>query len=103
MKTTRRRYDAHFKARVAMDAIQGIKTMAELANEHQIHPGQIQAWKKHLKDEATTLFQDGRHKSGEVGRERMLEALYGKIGRLEVELDFLKKRTGAGPWRRVGP
>jgi transposase-like protein len=57
MKTTRRRYDAHFKAQVAMDAIQGIKTMAELAHAHQIHPGQIQAWKKHLQDEAATLFQ----------------------------------------------
>ena len=102
MKTTRRRYDAHFKAQVALDAIQGIKTMAELANEHHIHPGQIQAWKKHLQDEVATLFQDGRHKSGEAGRESLMEALYGKIGRLEVELDFLKKRTAAGPWRRVG-
>jgi len=103
MKTTRRRYDAHFKAHVALDAIQGIKTMAELANEHHIHPGQIQAWKKHLQDEAAALFQEGRHKSGEAGRESLLESLYGKIGRLEVELDFLKKRTAAGPWRSVGP
>jgi hypothetical protein len=86
-----------------MDAIQGIKTMAELANDHHIHPGQIQAWKMHLQDEAATLFQDGRHKSEEAGRESLLEALYGKIGRLEVELDFLKKRTGAGLWQRVGP
>jgi transposase len=103
MKTTRRRYDADFKAQVAMDAIHGIKTLAELANEHQIHPGQIQAWKKHLQAEAATLFEDGRRKVEESGRERLVDALYGKIGRLEVELDFLKKRTGAGPWRRVGP
>lgn len=103
MKTTRRRYDAHFKAQVAMDAIQGIKTMAELANEHHIHPGQIQVWKKHLQDEVATLFQDGRHKRAEASRESLLEALYGKIGRLEVELDFLKKRTAGGLWRRVGP
>ena len=40
---TRKRYDAHFKAQVALDAIHGIKTMAELANKNQIHPGQIQA------------------------------------------------------------
>ncbi len=103
MKAKRRRYDAHFKARVAMDAVQGNKTMAELANEHHIHPGQIQTWKKHLQDEAATLFQDGRKKSAEADWESLEEALYGKIGRLEVELDFLKKRTGGVACRRVGP
>lgn len=103
MTTTRRRYAAHFKAQVAMEAIKGIKTMAELANEHHIHPGQIQAWKKHLQAEAGTLFEDGRHRRAEADRESLLHTLYGKIGQLEVELDFLKITAGTGPWRRGGP
>ena len=103
MTTTRRRYAAHFKAQVAMEAIKGIKTMAELANEHHVHPGQIQAWKRHLQAEAGTLFEDGRHRRAEADRESLLHTLYGKIGQLEVELDFLKKTAGTGPWRRVGP
>lgn len=103
MMKTRKRYDAHFKAQVALDAIHGIKTMSELANEHQIHPGQIQAWKKHLQTEAARLFEDGRRKGDAADSEKLAEALFGKIGRLEMELDFLKKRTGIGPWRRVGP
>ena len=103
MMKTRKRYDAHFKAQVALDAIHGIKTMAELASEHQIHPGQIQVWKKHLQVEAARLFENGRGKGEGTDPEKLMEALFGKIGRLEMELDFLKKRTGIGPWRRVGP
>ena len=100
---TRKRYDAHFKAQVALDAIHGMKTMAELANEHQIHPGQIQAWKKHLQTEAATLFENGRRKGDAGDAEKLADALFGKIGRLEMELEFLKKQAVGGPWRRVGP
>jgi len=102
MRDARRRYDANFKAQVAMEALKGIKTMAELSSEYKLHATQIQGWKRLLQKEAVSLFQDGRSRQNEGVDDRLVETLFGKIGRLEVELDFLKKRDGSGPWRRLG-
>jgi len=89
----RKRFNAAFKTKVALDAIRGQKTMAELAREHEVHPGQIGQWKKKVLEELPQIFNDKR------GRERkdqaeLVEELYRQIGRQKVELDWLKKKSG---------
>lgn len=102
MRETRRRYAASFKAQVAMEALKGIRTMAELSGEYKIHSTQIQGWKRLLQKEAVSLFEEGRGRKNGGVDEALVEALFGKIGRLEIELDFLKKADSHGLWRRLG-
>lgn len=93
MTTTRKRYSAKFKARVALEAIRGERTLSQLASQFQVHPVQIGHWRKTAIAQLCELFADGRKRrvrEGEVDR----EALYEEIGRLKVELDWLKKKAG---------
>jgi putative transposase len=92
MTGTRRRHAAAFKAKVAMEAAKQTKTVAELAKTYQVHPVQISQWKKQLLDGVEDLFRDGRHREREEGEARQAE-LYEKIGRLNMEIDWLKKRV----------
>jgi len=91
MARTRRRFSAAFKARVAIDAIRGQKTAAELAGEHQVHPGQITQWKKQLVEASPEVFAEGRSQDGQQ-QEELIAQLYQQIGQLKVEVDFLKKK-----------
>lgn len=89
----RRRFSAEFKARVAKEAIQEHKTIAQLATEYDVHPNQISLWKKQLLDALPDLFsrrRDKDHKS----QEELTDRLYQQIGQLKVELDWLKKKVG---------
>ena len=90
---TRKQYSAKFKARVALEAIRGEKTLSQLGSQFKVHPIQIAKWRKVALDQLPTLFVDGRRKQRE-GDEADSEALYGQIGRLKVELDWLKKKLG---------
>lgn len=93
MTTTRKQYSAKFKARVAMEAIRGEKTMNQLAGHFRVHPVQIAHWRKTAIEQLEELFVDGRKKKApDAGADR--EALYAEIGRLKVELDWLKKKVG---------
>ena len=93
MKRTRRKHDAAFKAKVALAAIKGDQTVAELAARFGVHPNQIHKWKKAVLDNAASLFEPGR-----PGRDRLdtalVSELYEKIGELTVERDFLSRRSG---------
>ena len=89
----RKRHSAVLKAKVALEAVRGEKTVNELAGLYQVHPSQITIWKKRLLEGAEELFADGRCKGREDG-EAVQAQLYEKIGKLEIELDFLKKKTG---------
>lgn len=92
MKRTRRNHSAQFKAKVALAAIRGDKTLVELAEQFDVHPNQISDWKQKMLDSASTVF-DG------PGREREpdLKELHAKIGELTLEIDFLGKAlTKAG-------
>jgi transposase-like protein len=90
MAGRRKRHPAAFKAKVALEAAKQTKTVAELAKAYQVHPVQISQWKKQLLDGAETIFRDGRRRGREPGDAVQAE-LYEKIGRLDMEVEFLKK------------
>ena len=82
---TRRKHSAAFKAKVALAAIAGDKTLAELAQQFEIHPNQITTWKRQLSESAVDIFDKSPAKS-----EVDLKALHAKIGQLTLENDFLE-------------
>ncbi len=95
MGSIRKNYPASFKVTVALAAIKGEKTLAQLASEFGVHTNQIQQWKTRLLSEAASLFSTRRSKSEREAEELQAE-LYRQIGQLKVELDWLKKRVGLG-------
>jgi len=93
MTTTRKQHSPAFKARVAMEAIRGEKTMSQLGSQFKVHPIQMGKWKKSAVEQLHELFVDGRRRKGEPA-ESGKDALCEEIGRLKVELDWLKKKAG---------
>lgn len=93
MTTTRKQYTPKFKARVALEALRGERTLNQLASQFHVHPVQIGHWRKTALEQLAELFVDGRkRKRSDVDVEK--DALYEEIGRLKVELDWLKKKVG---------
>ena len=90
MTGKRKRHSAAFKAKVALEAAKQTRTVAELAKVFQVHPVQISQWKKQLLDGAESLFRDGRRREREEEQATQSE-LYERIGRLNVEVEWLKK------------
>ncbi len=91
MTTTRKQYSPKFKARVALESIRGERTLNQLASQFHVHPVQIGHWRKTALEQLADLFVDGRkakRSDGDVEK----DALYEEIGRLKVELDWLKKK-----------
>jgi len=88
----RRGHDAAFKAKVALEAIKGEKTLAQLSSEFGVHANQIRQWRKQLLEELPRLFSDRRRKE-DRDREELLSELYQQIGQLKVELEWLKKKS----------
>jgi transposase-like protein len=94
MKRTRKKHNAAFKAKVALAAVKGDRTVAELASAYGVHPNQIYNWKKQLLDGAANVFEGGGAAAEGVASEAQVDALYRQIGQLKVENDFLARRLG---------
>jgi transposase-like protein len=89
----RKNFTKEFKAKVALEAIKGERTMNEIASEFGVHATQVNQWKKQLLEGAGDLFDRNKGKSDKtIEKER--DHLYQKVGQLQVELDWLKKKTG---------
>jgi len=90
MSKKRRKFSGAFKAKVALAAVRGDKTTAELAAKFSVHGNQVSAWKKQLLEGAPELFAERRPRDGNGVAE---EDLYEQIGRLKVEVEWLKKKS----------
>ena len=89
MRRKRRNHSPGFKAKVALSALKGEKTLAELASEYDVHVNQIQTWRNQLKDNMAELFDNGLDRRKD--HEAQVQALQSKIGQLTMENDFLAK------------
>jgi transposase-like protein len=94
MKRTRKKHNATFKAKVALAAVKGDRTIAELASEFGVHPNQIYNWKKQLLDGAASVFEGSGAAVEGVASEVQVDLLYRQIGQLKVENDFLARKLG---------
>jgi transposase-like protein len=93
MTTTRQQYSPKFKARVAIEAMGGEKTLRQLGSQFRVHPIQVAKWRKAALELLPELFIDGRTRKARSG-EAENHVLFEEIGRLKVELDWLKKKAG---------
>jgi transposase/putative transposase len=93
MKAKRKRHDPEFKARVALEAIKGVKTVQEIAKEFDVHPTQVSDWKKTMAKNAASAFGPGAGSSDAEDFERERAGLHAKIGQQAVELDWLTKKS----------
>jgi putative transposase len=89
----RKQYSAQYKAKVALEALKGLKTINEIASETGVHPTQIAQWKKLALEELPQIFST-RTSSVDKQQEELTAALYQQIGQLKVELDWVKKKAG---------
>jgi transposase-like protein len=94
MSNKKKQYSPQFKAKVALEAVRGEKTVAELSSQYQLHPSVINKWKNKLLEEAEQIFE--RENTGEKDKtdtQAHLDELYRQIGQLKVEKDFLANRS----------
>jgi len=88
-----RKFSADLKAKIAVEALKGQRTVQEIAASYSVHPTQVTSWRKQLLDFAVEAFSTGRLRSNQPD-EQLKTELYAEIGRLKVELDWLQKKSG---------
>lgn len=93
MARQRKQYTGAFKAKLALEAIKGQRTVQELATAHGVHPNQITTWKKQLVASAEDIFSGARERR-EASDELEKDELYRQVGKLQMELDWLQKKSG---------
>lgn len=89
----RKVHTAEFKAKVGLEALRGVKTINEIGQAYGVHPVQVGLWKKEIQEQAKTLFE-GKRGPKPMAEHQEPERLYSEIGKLKVELDWLKKKSG---------
>lgn len=94
MENKRRRHSSELKTKVALEAIRGEMTVAQIASRYEVHSIQVGKWKKQALDGFPTLFQRGHSGHDGQSQEELVSLLYREIGQLKVELDWLKKKSG---------
>ena len=92
MTQKRKQYNAQFKFKVGLEAATGLKTINQLGSEYELHPNQISQWQKQLLTEGTTLFGNGSVKQ-QLEAAKVEPDLYEQMGRLKMDLEWLKKST----------
>ena len=93
MQRQRKQYTGTFKAKVALETIKGQRTLREIASSYGVHPNQITKWKKQLVSGAADIFTPNRN-NGDGAGDQVRGELYQQIGKLQVELDWLQKKSG---------
>ena len=91
MSSRRKTFSNEFKARVALEAIKGFKTISEISGEYQVHPNIVSKWKKEVLENLPGLFDKRRGPRTEINND-LVDKLYKQIGKQQVELDWLKKK-----------
>ena len=91
MSRTRRTFTNEFKAKVALEAIKGYKSVNELAKEYRVHPNVIGNWRKEVLENLSVIFNNKRGPKSEANSE-LIDQLYKQIGKQQVELEWLKKK-----------
>jgi transposase len=96
MKSEAKKRKVHtpeFKAKVGLEALRGVKTINEIGREYDVHPVQVGLWKKEIQEQAKTLFE-GKRGPTPIAAHQEPDLLYSEIGKLKVQLDWLKKKSG---------
>lgn len=93
MSKRRRKHSAEFKTQVVLDMLKNVETLSELSSKYGVHPNQMTKWKRTFLERASGIFSD-RSSRLEKKTEQLESELYKKIGQLQVELDWLKKKSG---------
>ena len=97
MSRKRTARSAEFKAKVALAALQEQKSVQQLSRLYGVHPSQVQQWKKQLQEGAAGLFQSGDRNQEAAACQAREAELFEQIGRLNMELDWVKKKVAGGP------
>ena len=93
MKESRRKHNPAFKAKVALEAVKGDETIAQLAIRFEVHPSQVRKWKKEIEEGAAGIFGSDQTPN-KKDDEALVSKLYQEIGQLKVERDFLERKLG---------
>lgn len=94
MSRKRRVFSAKQKAKIALAALQERLPKGEIATQYEVHPNQVSLWKKQAMDGLEAIFEDGRKQAAQADdHNQIIEELYQKIGRLQMELDWSKKKS----------
>ena len=92
---TRRQFSAKFKFQIALEALKGMQTINEVASQYEVHPTQVKQWKKQLQEKGVEVF--GENTVKQQAQTEVEASLYEQIGRLKVELEWLKKKSAQLP------
>jgi len=87
-------FTSAFKSKVAIEALKGHKTVNELASEFEVHPTQVNTWKRQLIEMSKSAFNEKQQRKTQKQQEEERDRLYTQIGKLKVEIDWIKKKTG---------